>query len=158
MLTTEIIGTLPTINSNLAESMRWAGNLMLDSVRKNFMAAGRPDKWPQKKDGSRSFLFQSGDLLRSIQMRSDATSATVSISTRDVPYAAIHNFGGVIKHPGSSKFQVFHIGGAVVFTHGTKPHDIHIPQRQYMMFQEEDRRAILERIGLAIFTQSERTH
>ena len=73
--------------------------------------------------------------------------AEVGIDTAIVPYAAIHQFGGTIEHPGSDKFQAFEIGGQWVYTHGTKPHPITIPARPYMMFQDADVEQIIQILG-----------
>ena len=54
------------------------------------------------------------------------------VKTAGVPYARIHEFGGVIKHPGSSKFQAWQGPNGMVFTHGTRPHTIPMPERSYM--------------------------
>lgn len=49
-----------------------------------------------------------------------------------VPYAAIHEYGGTINHPGSSKFQVFTIGNKTIRTNFTEAHSITIPKRPYL--------------------------
>ena len=74
-----------------------------------------------------------------------------------IPYAAIHNFGGVIQHPGSSKLQVFTLNGKTVYTRFTKPHAIPIPQRMYMLFERIDRERIIEilKTNLVTFTATE---
>ena len=62
-------------------------------------------------------------------------------SSGDVKYAAIHEFGGVIHHPGGTAYVV--IGGRSVFvsnakaavmqvTGRTAPHDITIPKRSFL--------------------------
>lgn len=50
----------------------------------------------------------------------------------NIPYAAIHEYGGTIHHPGSDKLQVFEVGGKTVFTNHTAAHDIVMPERSYM--------------------------
>lgn len=70
-------------------------------------------------------------------------------------YARIHEYGGTIKHPGSTKFQAWMGQGAGftfnartlkggyaivhkssvtdwIYTKGTRPHDIVIPERSYL--------------------------
>jgi phage gpG-like protein len=93
-------------------------------------------------------------MFESIQIEWGEKSASVFIDTERVPYARIHNEGGTIKHPGSNKFQAFGFGDGMVFTHYTKPHDIQIPRRQFMLFQDEDKTAILELLSNAIFSES----
>ena len=111
--------------------------LMLQSVRQNFFAGGRPNTWaPLKKTGEPSHLYKSGKLVEQIGSHHGADFAEVYVS--DVPYAAIQNFGGTIHHPGSTKFQAFQIGDKWVYTHGTQPHEIDIPARPFMLFQDED--------------------
>ena len=76
-----------------------------------------------------------GNLARSIQKIVAETPSAITAmvySAGDVKYAAIHEYGGVIHHPGSYKFQVFKIGGKTIFTHGTVAHDIPIPMRSFM--------------------------
>lgn len=159
MIDVTITGTLPQLNSDLTEAMEKVATIMYESVQQNFITGGRPTQWTPLKSyelsGSMaSHLMQSGYMFENIQLEWDGQSATVFIDTARVPYAAIHNFGGVIQHPGSSKFQAFEYGGGMVYTWFTKAHAIPIPQRQFMMFQDEDRTKILEIVGNAIFTES----
>jgi phage gpG-like protein len=65
-------------------------------------------------------------------------------------YAGIHEYGGIINHPGSDKFQAWQEGGAWVYTHKTRPHQIPIPQRSYMRSAlEEMREQIVARLTAA---------
>jgi phage gpG-like protein len=65
-------------------------------------------------------------------------------------YAAIHEYGGVIHHPGSDKFQAWQAGGAWIYTNHTKPHDIPMPERSYMRSSlEEMRGQIIDRLTTA---------
>jgi phage gpG-like protein len=153
MIDIQITGTLPKLNDNLEPAMEKIVDIMFRSVQENFLASGRPNQWaPLQPFGEQSHL---GNIFENIQLKWDATSATVYLDTSRVPYAAIHNFGGVIKHPGSDKFQAFEYMGGMIFTHGTKAHNINIPQRMFMMFQEEDKTKILEILSSAIFIQGE---
>jgi phage virion morphogenesis protein len=132
----QVTGTMMRLNDDFAEPMGEIGLMMFDSVQQNFFSGGRPDQWePIKKTGMPSHLFQSGALLASIQMSSDSDSAKVFIDTSRMKYAAIHNFGG-----------------GIVFD----THTVNMPQRQFMMFQEEDKAKILQILSNAIFTTSER--
>jgi phage gpG-like protein len=158
MLNIELTGTLPKLNNNLEPAMEKIADVMFRSVQENFLAGGRPNQWaPLQPLGEQSHLYQSGRMFENIQLKWDATSAMVYLDTARVPYAAIHNFGGVIKHPGSDKFQAFEYMGGMVFTHGTKAHNINIPQRMFMLFQEEDKTKILEILSSAIFIQQGET-
>jgi phage gpG-like protein len=83
-------------------------------------------------------LEGTGNLYASGQYTVLGPEVTISWGA-GLPYAFIQNFGGIIHHPGSEgKLQVFEIDGTIVFTRKTKPHDIPIPPRAYMMFQNED--------------------
>ena len=126
VLTPEEMGS---VTSQIAKYM-WT------SVDKNFEAGGRPT-WQALKAGGPSMLRKSGALRNSISMSSGENFAEVEVGS-GIPYARIHQFGGTINHPGSDKFQAFMSGGQMVFSHGTKPHTIVMPQRKYLMFQDED--------------------
>lgn len=62
--------------------------------------------------------------------------------TRNVKYAAIHEFGGVIKHPGGTAYWIDPKTGMAEFISNksrlanllprTKPHPIPMPERSYM--------------------------
>lgn len=89
-----------------------------------------------------------GALLRSIQSADSVSGTTVEgrvFSAGDVKYAAIHEYGGVIHHPGGTPYYIKDKGGLAVFIslkanaekHGgllpvTKPHDITMPQRSFL--------------------------
>ena len=155
MLDTKITGTLPKINEDLTSVMEQVADIMFRSVQQNFIQGGRPNQWePLSPFGESSHLYKTGRMFSSIQLQWDGQSASVFIDTAKMPYARIHNDGGIIKHPGSDKFQAFMGADGMVFTQGTKPHDIRIPQRKFMMFQEEDKTRILELVSSAIFIEN----
>lgn len=86
---------------------------------------------------------RSGDLKNSIQAEltertSDRAEGRV-YSAGTLPYARIQNDGGVINHPGSSKFQVFQGANGLVFTRYTRPHTITITGKHFMESGLEDR-------------------
>jgi len=152
MIEITMTGNFPTLQPITSQTMESITMLMFRSIQDNFVAGGRPNQWePLKKTGEPSFLAQSGTLMKSLEGSWDNYSAKVGIDTGKIKYAAIHQFGGTIKHPGSDKFQVFDIGDTVVFTHGTKAHNINIPARPYLLFQEIDKTKILEILSSAIF-------
>jgi phage gpG-like protein len=96
---------------------------------------------------------RSGRLLASIQSQliENTTSIYGRVSSNGVPYAAIHEFGGVIKHPGSSKFQAWMGPGGMVYTHFTRPHDIPMPERSYLRSSLAEMQAeIVERMTTAV--------
>lgn len=124
---------IPEIRENWAEVMGDIGLLVYASIEQNFIEGGRLVKWPPlARTGEPSHLYKSGALLESLTMESGEDFARVYVDTNLIPYAAIHNFGGTI-----------------VFK--TKGYSIQMPQRQYMMFQEEDKTAILKTLGGAVF-------
>ena len=170
MIEIQIKGQLPNLNSNLEPAMGEIGNLMWDSVQQNFIAGGRPNQWEPLKTGEASYLIKSGKMFRSLTMQSNGEMAMVSIDTKEIPYAAIHNFGGTIvvaarqkvsfeqaRMTGGFKKGQFKKGMVTVAGHKTGKYRIDMPQRQFMMFQEGDKVKILKTLSDAIFTTSERT-
>jgi phage gpG-like protein len=148
MMEYQITGQLPKLSSDLYPAMEPISLIMLKSVQKNFQAGGRPARWKKLRTGGASHL---GGLVNGLQREWGQNYAAVFIDTAAIVYAAIHNSGGTIHHKESFKFQVFEINGHTVFTWHTKEHDIPIPQRMFMMFQEEDKDQILKQVANAIF-------
>jgi len=143
---------IQTPNTDMTPAMERIADIMYRSVQENFISGGRPNQWePLAHLGLPSHLYQSGRMFENIQFSWSDTQAMVYIDTNRVPYARMNNDGGVIKHPGSKKFQAFQGADGMVFTHGTKAHDIPIPQRRFMMFQEEDKEKILQELSTAVF-------
>ena len=52
--------------------------------------------------------------------------------TVGVKYGMIHERGGVVQHPGSTKYQRFVWQGSLRHTHYTRPHAIRIPARPFI--------------------------
>lgn len=118
----------------------------LSITEDNFDYQGRPawmglnpDYAKRRKPGK--ILSQSGQLRDSIQAFHSADEAGVS---SNLPYSAIHQFGGTIKHPGGTRYVIIG-GGMAVFVrnsftgpvHGvTGPHDIEMPARPYLPMDE----------------------
>jgi phage gpG-like protein len=128
MITMEMTGKFPQLNSDFLPEMEKISLMMYDSVEENFIAGGRPNQWePLKKTGLKSHLIKTGALLASIEPSFDKESAKVE--TKGIIYAGVHQFGWPEKN---------------------------IPQRMYMMFQEIDKERILKIISDAIFITSER--
>ncbi len=65
-------------------------------------AAYRPKPWPAKRDGSQSILIDHGVLSKSFHLSVTASTAELSNPTK---YAAIHQFGGVIRGNPFLRFQ-----------------------------------------------------
>lgn len=131
------------------------GNVLLRSYAMNFEVEGRPEPWlPSKRVemwGGKT-LQVTGKLKDSGRISSIGNDHVEVVFGEGMKWAPILNFGGIIQHPGSDKFQAFDVGnpfsgGERVFTHGTKPHDIPIPARRYVRFQDEDVDQITQLLG-----------
>lgn len=93
---------------------------------------------------------RSGALWRSIQQKVSSSNTEVVgtvFSSGDVKYAAIHEYGGIIKHPGGTPYYVSELlGGKAFFMNKldhpnapvTKAHDIPMPQRSFMRSSLKD--------------------
>ena len=80
-----------------AAVLRAMGTVFKSITEGNFNSAGasyRPSPWKEKQDGSPSNLQKTRTLSRSFHMTLGEKSVTVS---NPMPYAAIHQFGGVIE-------------------------------------------------------------
>lgn len=103
----------------------------------------------EKKTGKT--LQDTGRLRKSITFRVKGKRVIVGTN---VKYAAIHNFGGTIKHPGESPFIMTDDG--IIFmkkdgkypegTRFTKKHDIKMPKREYMIINLSTARAMKRRL------------
>lgn len=104
---------------------------------------------------------RSGNLRRSIQQMVTDLGVGVGVfgkvySSGDVKYAAIHEFGGIIKHPGGTKFYIDKATGRAVFIKNlseagawaypeTRPHDIPMPERSFLRSSLKDKQAVIEK-------------
>ena len=100
-----------------------------------------PSKYVQQEnlraEQSRHLLHKSGNLRRSIRYN---VHGNIIEFYSNMPYAGIHNEGGVINHPGGTAF--FKKKGETIWVSKrkaagknypkTKPHKISIPQRQFV--------------------------
>mgnify|MGYP000007448031 FL=1 len=84
--------------------MKKLAAVMHNAVDENFEAEGRP-KWLGIKHRQGRVLRDSGALQNSISERSDDDTAIVGTN---LPYAAIHQFGGEIKRAARSQQAYFH--------------------------------------------------
>lgn len=137
MIALEFDGTLPSFDVDPMKAMNEIADEMYWSVQLNCDRSGRPASWPLKKDGRASHLLKTGRLRRAIFKRAavtgDGCESEVGISTNDVPYAAIHNFGGVIKNGFGRGIQII------------------MPMRKYIMFQDEDLEKYINILGNNLF-------
>lgn len=126
----------------LAQLPRHAANAYENFVQDNFEREAFEDKgleqWPKRKrtkgKGSRKLLVNSGALRRSFSHRIEQRGKTkVIVFSSNVPYAKIHNEGGVIK--GSAKVRAHSrrtkFGKVNVRSHQRKV-NFRVPQRQFM--------------------------
>jgi len=117
MLKVSVEGKLPSFEilpDDMKAMFEQAAQYMLGSVRQNFVEGGRPVTWDALKDGSQSFLFQTGALLQSI--KEEAGFDFAEVAAGQLPYAWIHQAGGL----------------------AGRNHSALIPARPYMLFQDED--------------------
>ncbi len=117
--------------------------LAADEFDKNFERQSffgeewKPSKYV-KKQGRTKILILRGNLRRSIKHK--VTGPTITFSS-NVPYANIHNSGGVINHPGGTAYIYdkkkkksiwIPNRNATADMPRTKPHKIPIPKRQFI--------------------------
>ena len=134
-------------------AMKAIGRVLLTGVQLRFRTQKGPDGTPWKP--SKRAITEGGATLRdSGLMRDsfsfDATSNKVTVGTNSVK-AAIHQFGGSIKHPGGTRFIL--IDGLARFVANslvgpvsgvTKAHPIPMPARPMLGDSQADRKEILD--------------
>lgn len=104
--------------------------------RKNFIAGNQDERRKSVKVlQDTRLLVQSMTIQGSSQQETSILGDEVALGS-NVEYAAIHNFGGVIDHPGTQ--NGFGLGITI------KRHDIEIPQRQFDHFTFQDIQEIEE--------------
>jgi phage gpG-like protein len=102
-----------------------------------FGVAWQPSKYVQNTRSGGKLLIGKGRLRRSIKYRVNGQNIVFS---SDVAYAEIHNEGGTIHHPGGTAY--FKNKGQTIWVSNrkaagknyprTKPHNIEMPQRQFI--------------------------
>ena len=178
----DIVRIISNINYNPLCSI--LANIVRNSIEENFASGGRygnglfgggNQKWQpsrrakkeyytnesgQKQDGKT--LQSSGQLAASIRVKANAVQGGVNIEIgSNKKYAMIHQFGGVIQHPGGTPY--ISLGsGLIAFVSKkkaetlkskgksvklTKAHSINIPARPYLVLQEEDINMIQRKFG-----------
>ncbi|MGH8326615.1 MAG: phage virion morphogenesis protein [Steroidobacteraceae bacterium] len=134
--------------------MRPIGIALVQTTQERFRAARDPFGQPWAplnpayaavKRGP-GILRERGMLMRSITYRAGVDEVEVGSNRR---YAAIHQFGGTIV-PKSARALRFRLGRRVVYARA-----VTIPQRPYLGFGPEDRRAVLEVLEEAVQTALE---
>lgn len=115
--------------------------LIRESVRERLIAGGpAPDgsAWAPNLEGRRPILHRSGALARSIDY---AVSGMQAVVGSGLIYAAIHQFGGVIRAK-ASEFLSFRIGNRHVFAR-----EVTMPARPYIGLSGEDRAELVQAAG-----------
>lgn len=119
-----------------APLMRQIAGTMQTAVDLNFAAGGRP-KWLGLKARQGKPLIDSGELRNSINARWDNDYAIVGTN---LPYAALHHFGGTVKAK-RAKYLKFKVGDKWV-----QKKQVAIPARPFMQLTEADEREIIDDI------------
>ncbi len=139
-------------SGDLTPAMEVVGNIVRTSIVRNFEKGGRPKKWKkhgkqtEKRRGTGAHILRDeGHLMESIKPK--AYRDRVVVGTNKV-YAAIHHFGSergkkVTRRLGGSNRS----GGHIV----SKPYEMNIPARPYMMVQDEDWDGIKDALSNHIF-------
>ncbi|EKD36933.1 MAG: phage virion morphogenesis protein [uncultured bacterium] len=143
--------------------------LLEESVRRNFVEGGRPNKWPASKravdqagygNKTGQTLIDNSILLNSFTSEGDRTSVRVGTN---VDYAAAHNFGvdkeitqqvdehlRLVTQAFGKKFGSHGIGTwATVKEHTRKVH-LKLPQREFMLIQAGDGEGIHDIITIKL--------
>lgn len=144
-------GTMLAKASNRLLLFKEVAFRLAHSVQKNFEKGGRPERWKISKRARRESgqtLLRTGRLMRSVSM--PTINAQGIEFGSNLPYAAIHQFGGEIQMPARSElFRHLRISRGRrkgKFKKGTEPgrgftrsgYTIRMPARPYIVFQSED--------------------
>lgn len=146
-----VLGSLPA-GGDGTPVMRSIGRVLLTGVQLRFRSQKAPDGTPWKP--SQRVKREGGQTLRLTGLLRDsysfsATSNRAQVGTNSVK-AAIHQFGGTIKHPGGTRFVI--VDGMARFVSNslvgpvsgvTKPHPIGMPARPMLGDSDADRVEIL---------------
>jgi len=128
------LGKISKKLGDLRIPLKQAGLLMIKSIDTNFKVQGRPNKWKPlsqstvklRRRGSSAILQDTGRLKGSFALEVSNWEARIGTS---IAYAPAHNFGSVtVRNTAWGK--------------PTKSYVHTIPQRKFMLFQEEDKKRI----------------
>jgi phage gpG-like protein len=129
---------LETFNKSVAKGLTTGMLYVQELARTTFILSGGKNA---AVDGS-LLTSRSGKLRKSIKIVPPKPGGSGAFGmqtglTSSLVYAAIHEYGGTINHPGSvpRKASVLHwtdASGKSVFAMRTRPHVIRIPKRPYM--------------------------
>lgn len=133
--------------------LRIVGVAMLRSTQQRFRSGLDPRGQPwtplspayaAEKRGPPNILVGQGGMASGLMGSLSADAGGLIVGSSDVrwgtnkPYAAIHQFGGVIK-PKNARALVFELGGHLV-----RVRSVTIPARPYLGLSAEDRATIIE--------------
>lgn len=136
--TLQVRRDLPVILSNQAQ------NFFTASWRKKGWDDGGVHPWAERRGSSggkkRALLVKTGRLRRAVSSSIRQRSFEKIRLVVDVPYAAIHNEGGIVHKPAMEKVLHFSKGGRFSKMAKAKyaqkvmipAHDVRIPKRQFM--------------------------
>lgn len=155
-----VLARLSIAMDDLSEPMAEISNEWLENTRSRFLREESPLGVPWQKskaaiEEGRSTLYESGALFNELDRDSGRDFAEVGVQATGGPaeYAAIHNFGGVIDHPGGTAYRITEHGLAKFVSNGsaqrhamhghgvlprTQPHNITMPARPYIGVADED--------------------
>lgn len=123
--------------NDMSVPLKQSGEIMIKSIDRNFKSEGRPDKWVAlaestiarrrkgKKKRGTMILQDTGDLKKSFVIGPVIDNSKISVGT-SIVYAATHNFGRTGSTPTKGNTSTVYV----------------IPQRKFMLFQDEDIKAI----------------
>lgn len=127
MINIEVQGMIPDFGKfKFANSFDKIAKHLETSIKTNFAEGGRPEKWEAKKDGSPSYLAKSYKLFGTMGSESGDDFASAGAMSM-LPYSFVHQYG----FDGMKKNGVY----------------MRMPQRQYVMFQDEDIEFCINTLG-----------
>jgi phage gpG-like protein len=150
LITVTIEGSLPKIPTDYTPIMEKVSALMLGSVQEQFGEGGLPGRWRSLISGEVSWLFQTGDLLRSIGRTFGPDFAEVSTSHKTARWMQSGSHPLVTEKSIRffwAKFYETKLGfwkGMALQKPGKR---MNVPARPFMLFQSEDVTSITSLFG-----------
>ena len=151
-----------SIDRNFSRGGRW------DGVGTTIFSGGSSTWKPLAESTKKAYKKKGYDLTATLR-RTNSMRSTIEIRpsgqstiyiTANSPYAQIHQFGGIIKHPGGTPYISVGAGVARFISkkaaekkHGvkyTKPHNITIPARPFLTIGEPELKQILTLVGSVV--------
>lgn len=122
---------------------------LLDEFDRNFQRGAFFSKpWPKKRDGTATHLNNTGKLRRSITAR---ISGHCVIFTSSEPYAAIHNYGGIVYvRPHHRTVQKKVNGELKKVRKQMKGYNYKMPRRQFVGDSPEVKKAVEDIVHAAM--------